>query len=71
MFDIFCEWDVGQEGVLFTSEEAANNWMLNNDNLKDCFEDGLTGQEGIDDLISAGLLGTNYLTVLNEKGEKV
>ncbi|QPI18093.1 hypothetical protein POP15_045 [Pectobacterium phage POP15] len=71
MFEIFCEWDIGQEGVLFTSEVAANNWMLNNDNLADCFEDGLTGQAGIDDLIGAGLLGTNLLTVLNEKGEKV
>lgn len=71
MFEIFCEWDVGQEGLLFTSEVAANNWMLSNDNLKDCFEDGLTGQAGIDDLISAGLLGTNLLTVLNEKGENV
>ena len=71
MFEIFCEWDIGQEGVLFTSEVAANNWMLNNDNLADCFEDGLTGQAGIDDLIGAGLLGTNLLTVLNEEGEKV
>jgi len=71
MFEVWCEWDIGQEDLLFTSEEAANNWMLENVNLADCFEDGLTGQAGIDDLISAGLLGTNLLTVLNEKGEKV
>lgn len=71
MFEIFCEWDIGHNGLLFTSEKAANNWMLGNDNLADCFEDGLTGQAGIDDLISAGLLGTNLLTVLNEEGEKV
>lgn len=71
MFEIFCEWDIGHEGLLFTSEKAANNWMLDNDNLKDVFEDGLTGQAGIDDLIGAGLLGTNLLTVLNEEGEKV
>lgn len=71
MFEIFCEWDIGQQGLLFTSEKAANNWMLKNENLADCFEDGLTGQAGIDDLISAGLLGTNLLTVLNEEGDKV
>ncbi|MGX4995847.1 hypothetical protein [Enterobacter hormaechei] len=71
MFEIFCEWDIGHEGLLFTSEKAANNWMLENENLADCFEDGLTGQAGIDDLISAGLLGINLLTVLNEEGEKV
>lgn len=71
MFEIFCEWDIGQQGLLFTSEYAANNWMLGNENLADCFEDGLTGQAGIDDLIAAGLLGTNLLTVLNEEGEKV
>lgn len=71
MFEIFCEWDIGQEGLLFTSEFAATNWMLKNDNLADCFEDGLTGQAGIDDLIGAGLLGTNQLIVLNEEGERV
>ncbi|QQG33349.1 hypothetical protein [Pectobacterium phage PcCB7V] len=71
MFEIFCEWDIGHEGLLFTSEKAANNWMLENENLADCFEDGLTGQAGIDDLISAGLLGITPLTVLNEEGEEV
>ncbi len=71
MFEIFCEWDIGHNGLLFTSEKAANNWMLENDNLADCFEDGLTGQAGIDHLISARLLGTHLLTVLNEEGEKV
>lgn len=71
MFEIFCEWDIGHGGLVFTSEYAATNWMLKNDNLADCFEDGLTGQAGIDDLIGAGLLGTNLLTVINEEGEYV
>lgn len=69
MLSVFCEWDIGQEGLVFTSEYEANNWMLNNENLSDCFEDGLTGQAGIDDLIGAGLLGTNSLTVISEEGE--
>lgn len=69
MFEIFCEWDIGHEGLIFTSEAAANKWMLDNENLADCFEDGLTGQAGIDDLIGAGLLGTNQLTVISEEGE--
>ena len=43
--------------------------MLENENLADCFEDGLTGQAGIDDLIGAGLLGTNLLAVISEEGE--
>lgn len=71
MFEIFCEWDIGQNGLLFTSEFAATNWMLKNEELADCFEDGLTGQRGIDDLVGAGLLGTTLLTVLNEEGEQV
>lgn len=71
MFEVWCEWDIGQEDLLFTSAAAANNWMLENENLADCFEDGLTGQAGIDDLVRAGLLGTNLLTVLNEEGEEV
>lgn len=71
MLTIFCEWDIGHEGLVFTSEKAANNWMLDNDNLVDCFEDGLTGQAGIDDLVEAGLLGTSSVTVINEEGEYV
>lgn len=71
MFEVWCEWDIGQEDLLFTSEKAANNWMLANENLEDCFQDGLTGQAGIDDLIAAGLLGTNLLTVIDESGDEV
>lgn len=69
MLSIFCEWDIGQEDLVFTSEAAANKWMLDNDNLVDCFNDGLTGQAGIDDLIGSGLLGTTLLTVISEEGE--
>lgn len=63
MYSVFCEWDIGQEDQVFTTKEVANAWLLENSSLEECFEDGLTGQAGIDDLIDAGLLGFTGLTV--------
>lgn len=70
MFKIWCEWDVGQEGLVFTTEVAAEKWLANNVNLAECFEEGLTGKEGVDDLISGGLVTIEGVTVINEEGEE-
>lgn len=39
MFEVWCEWDIGQEGQIFTSEEKAKEWFNNfaPDLLKECF----------------------------------
>lgn len=66
MFSIWCEWDIGQEGVVFKSKEEANKWLLGNYSLPECFEDGLSGQEGIDNLIDAGLLSIEKQNVYGE-----
>ena len=71
MFKIWCEWDVGQEDLLFTSEKAAHNWLVSNENLESCFEDGLSGTAGVDDLIDGGLITISSVTVLNEEGNSV
>lgn len=32
MFQIWCEWDCGQDDTVFTSEEKAKNWFNSNTN---------------------------------------
>lgn len=71
MFKIWCEWDVNQEGKVFTSVKAARNWLAKNESLKECFEPGLQGEEGVEDLISGGLIAFKAVDVINEKGERV
>lgn len=70
MFNIWCEWDVGQENLIFTTEKAARNWLSLNQSLEECFEDGLEGEAAIQDLQDAGLVGIKKLSVINEQGER-
>jgi len=67
MFKIWSEWDIGHEGLIFKSEEDANKWLLENQTLVECYEEGLTGQAAIDDLISGGLITIKSLTVYSEE----
>lgn len=71
MFKIWCEWDVNQEGLIFTSEKAARNWLAKNEALFECFEPDLLGDEAVEDLISGGLITIESVVVLNEEGESV
>ncbi|QYC52547.1 hypothetical protein [Salmonella phage SSBI34] len=66
MYSIWSEWDIGQQDLVFTSEDVANKWLLDNDTLKECYEEGLDGQAAIDDLFSAGLIGITQLVVISE-----
>lgn len=66
-FRILSEWDISNDGVIFKSVEAANKWLLENETLVECYEEGLTGQAAIDDLISAGLITIESLIVYGEE----
>lgn len=33
LYKVICEWDVGQEGLVFTSKEEAKEWVDNNSYL--------------------------------------
>ncbi|AXN57940.1 hypothetical protein [Acinetobacter phage ABPH49] len=59
---VFCEWDIGQENLVFNSKEEAKQWLIDNTNLEECYEEGLEGVEAVDDLIGAGLVGFTELT---------
>lgn len=66
MYNIWCEWDVGQEGLIFSTKKKAQAWLENNDNLKECYEE-IEGCDSVADLINnEGLVGINKLVVDQE-----
>lgn len=54
VYEIWCEWDIGQEDIVFSSKENARQWLEENQNLRDliCYE----FDTNIDELFKAGLL---------------
>lgn len=58
---VFSEWDIGQEDLIFENKAEAKQWLINNTNLEECYEEGLEGEEAVDDLIGAGLVGFTEL----------
>jgi hypothetical protein len=35
MFKIWCEWDIGNDGAVFKTKQAALDWLLDNAELKE------------------------------------
>lgn len=58
---VFSEWDIGQENLVFNNKEEAKQWLIDNTNLEECYEEGLEGVEAVEDLIAAGLVGFTEL----------
>lgn len=54
VYEIWCEWDIGQEGRLFSTKEKAMEWLVEDENLKEVMED--LEYESVDALINAGLV---------------
>lgn len=61
MTKIWCEWDIGQDALIFSSEVTARKW-LNSLNLKEelCMEEG----ETLEDLIADGFISFSTLTLV-------
>ena len=57
MYRIFCEWDIGQEYLVFTTIENAINWA---ESVFDEDEVGMTFEEARDD----GLIGWQELEIV-------
>jgi predicted transcriptional regulator len=57
MKQIWCEWDIGQERLVFRNDDAAMRWIRNNPYLKeDALEDGVDAETYIQDLFDGGEL---------------
>lgn len=33
MFRLWCEWDIGQDGLVFKEDSSAKEWFNNNENV--------------------------------------
>lgn len=66
VYKVFCEWDIGQEGIAFVSEKAALNWI---EGQKDILLSDI--DETVKSLMKQRLLVIEPLIVIDEKGEKV
>lgn len=58
VYQVWCEWDVGQEGIAFETEEKALEWCHQDENLKELVEDyGKT----IEGFFEEGYLSINFI----------
>jgi hypothetical protein len=55
MIKLYCEWDIGHEGVVFTSKEKAREWARKHlayagveETLEECEDYGLIGYETVE-----------------------
>lgn len=46
MFNVWCEYDICQEGLVFKTEKAANEWLNENSVISE-ITDGLEGEEAV------------------------
>lgn len=65
MKQLWCEWDIGQEGLVFRNEEAAMRWLQNNKVLKeDAERENIDFSVYIQVLYDDGLIGLVDLEVI-------
>jgi hypothetical protein len=65
MKQLWCEWDIGQEGLVFRNDEAAMRWIRNNSLLReDAAEEGLDYEAYLQGLYDEGLIGLDDLEII-------
>ena len=69
MITLWCEYDIGQEGLLFTSGGGAELWIKQYSSLDEILEEGQTIDELMEEMFENGLLGFSQVTVINDQGE--
>jgi hypothetical protein len=67
VFRIKSEWDVGEEGLVFTSERAAVHWLLKNQVVLGALEPGESIMSYVKNCIDDGLIGFEELDVVGEE----
>lgn len=62
VYAVECEWDIGQEYLVFHTLAKAKEWCLQNENLKEAIED--EDPPTIEGAIEAGLLNFKEMEVI-------
>lgn len=63
MIRIWCEWDIGQERLIFKTREKAEAWLMGNVNLQEVIECSEGEFTSVNCVIDAGLIGFETLEV--------
>lgn len=69
MVKLFCEWDIGQEGMVFINKQVAKTWAQSNEHIINILADNPTWE--LEDLWRDGLLGTEPVTFFTGPVESV
>jgi len=65
MKQLWCEWDIGQEGLVFRNDDAAMRWIRNSSHLReDAAEEGLDYETYLQGLYDEGLIGLIDLEII-------
>lgn len=65
MFEVFCEWDIGQHGLVFKTDHAAERWLRANPVLRDLSKENETPfDEYYQELCEECLIGIDSLTLI-------
>lgn len=59
VYQVYCEWDIGQDQGVFSTYAKAVDFIKNCDALKDCIDDNQT----LEDLWEDGLVGIKPVPV--------
>jgi hypothetical protein len=63
MFRLFCEWDIGQENVVFASHGAAYAWLARNQSFQEIQKDGRFWSTT--EVFNEGLIGFRDVEVID------
>jgi hypothetical protein len=60
-YEVWCEWDIGHDDMVFTTEAIARRWVLENENLQEVADDQFDGS--IENIFTANLVGIQEKTL--------
>jgi len=62
---LWCEWDIGQENLVFKSAESANTWIRNNSCIKEMASEAeMSVDDYVQSLIDLELIDTTPLEII-------
>ena len=65
MVKLWCEWDIGQENIVFLSAESANAWVRSNSCIEEMASEAeMSVDDYVQSLIDDGLVSTTPLEII-------
>lgn len=62
---VWCEWDIGNQNIVFKSAEVANAWIRANSSIEEMAGEAETSVDDyVESLIDEGLIGTTKVQLI-------